>query len=936
MSNQSKFHHDYSHATNQLAKQIWYKYPEIVRQCVENVDFIKDNLLKNSMSGHMGVEQVNYWYDNRMAVLAQNRNWNRNNDLKISPSDLEINRMMIGSAPRLIRWLTSDLYRAHEEEVQNLIKLHFKMVNDELEREIDADSAEAYDFISELVLPVENNVKIPGRGWIDLGPPMAPRTSGEDSDWVTSLVTSAIAAPVSIRKSIRHYADTIDRNCGGNKDESLAKTSIQDAINTIFAESLIPLSHTIFEEANNSKDDKFLHSQAFYWAKFIASGYHFSGSNTIWHKHKDIEYFRIGSAKVQLLTWIRNQNRVAWASKSSSTDYPEIDIEEFSKNMYSLWNDGLKVDEYILSELGILRHLEKSKSIMLSANKAKENNVVKLGALEKINALTGLEPIKSYARNLIALNEIDKKRKAQGLPVVSVNRHLVLLGNPGTGKTTSARLLGELFKELGILSKGHFVEVGQQDLIAEYVGQTAKKTNDAIQKAKGGVLFIDEAYSLAGKNRGGYGAEAVEVLVKEMENLKDDFVLIVAGYQSEMEQFLSANEGLRSRFSQKIFLPDMSNSELFEVTNSILNQQKYILDDSAKETLLKLFANTARTKGFANARFARQTAEDIKTKQSLRLIKDDKADLSLILSQDIPVKNFGDLDPESKEKNKLRLEIALQKLNALTGLDSIKKEVNSIVSLARIARIRAEKGQDSKPVVGHFVFSGNPGTGKTTVARILGEIFASLGLLSSGHTIEAGKSDLIGEYLGQTTPKVKAKVEAALGGVLFIDEAYSLAEKFVKDGFAKEAVETLVQLMENQRNDFVAIFAGYSEEMADFIASNKGLEGRITYKLNFDNYNLEELTEILKSTATANDFVLTDGYIKAAALILLQLIKKPNFSNARTVRELFEYSVRQQSLRLNTQDSIMIDSKMLRTLTDSDLPDIKEVKMDEKQPFGFK
>jgi len=394
--------------------------------------------------------------------------------------------MMIGSAPRLIRWLTSDLYRAHEEEVQNLIKLHFKMVNDELEREIDADSAEAYDFISELVLPVENNVKIPGRGWIDLGPPMAPRTSGEDSDWVTALVTSAIAAPVSIRKSIRHYADTIDRNCGGNKDESLAKTSIQDAINTIFAESLIPLSHKIFEEANNSKDDKFLHSQAFYWAKFIASGYHFSGKNTIWQKHKDIEYFRIGSAKVQLLTWIRNQNRVAWANKSSSTDYPEIDIEEFNKNMYSLWNDGLKVDEYILSKLGIFGHLEKSKSIMLSANKAKENNVVKLSALEKINALTGVEPIKSYARNLIALNEIDKKRKIQGLPVASVNRHLVLLGNPGTGKTTSARLLGELFKELGILSKGHFVEVGQQDLIAEYVGQTAKKTNDAIQM----ILFL--------------------------------------------------------------------------------------------------------------------------------------------------------------------------------------------------------------------------------------------------------------------------------------------------------------------------------------------------------------------------------------------------------------------------------------------------------------
>ena len=935
MSNQSKFHSDYSLATNQLAKKIWYKYPEIIRQCVEHVDFIKNNRLKNAIAGHMAVEQVNYWYDDRMAVLAQNRNWIRNNDLKICPTDLEINRMMIGSAPRLIRWLTSDLYRAHEEEVQNLIKLHFKMVNDELEKEIDADSAEAYDFISELVLPVENNVKIPGRGWIDLGPPMAPRTSGEDSDWVTPLVTSAIAAPVSIRKSIRHYVNTIDTMFGGKKDTDLAKTSIQDAMNSLFSENLLALSQNIFKTTEGLNSNKFTHEQALYWAKYVSSGYQICGKNTIWEKHK-VEYQKSEMilAKSKLLTWLRNQNRVAWGTQSNSDIRELIDISDWQKDIF-LFNDGLDTEEFILEKLGILEKFKESKRIVQSADQLKNEENLKLSAIEQINSLTGLEPIKSYAKNIVAFHEIAKKRKSRGLPVVPVNRHLVLLGNPGTGKTTSARLLGQLFKDLGILSKGHFVEVGQQDLVAEYVGQTAKKTNDAIKKAKGGVLFIDEAYSLAGKNRGGYGAEAIEVLVKEMENLKEDFVLIVAGYQSEMEQFLSANEGLRSRFSQKIFLPDMSNSELFEVTNSILNQQKYILNDSAKDTLIKLFANTARTKGFANARFARQIAEDIKNKQSLRLIKDEKADLSLILSQDIPIKNFGDLDPEIRNKNRLRLEIALEKLNTLTGLNSIKKEINSIVSLARIARIRAEKGQDSKPVVGHFVFSGNPGTGKTTVARILGEIFASLGLISSGHTIEAGKSDLIGEFLGQTTPKVKAKVEAAIGGVLFIDEAYSLAGKSTRDEYGKEAVETLVQLMENHRNDFVAIFAGYSEEMTNFIASNKGLEGRITYKLNFENYNLEELTEILKSTATANDFVLGDEYVKAASLILMQLIKKPNFSNARTVRELFEYSVRKQSLRLNSQDSLMIDSKMLRTLTDSDLPDIKEVKVNDKQPFGF-
>lgn len=183
--------------------------------------------------------------------------------------------------------------------------------------------------------------------------------------------------------------------------------------------------------------------------------------------------------------------------------------------------------------------------------------------------------------------------------------------------------------------------------------------------------------------------------------------------------------------------------------------------------------------------------------------------------------------------------------------------------------------------------------------------------------------------------KLKAKVDAALGGVLFIDEAYSLAEKFINDGYAKEAIETLVQLLENHRSEFVTIFAGYSEEMNNFLALNKGLEGRITYRLNFENYTTEELLEILSSTANANDFELDKDYLESARLILLELIKKPTFSNARTVRELFEYSVRKQSLRLNSKDSVMIDSKMLRTLISSDLPDLKDVKVDDKKPFGF-
>jgi SpoVK/Ycf46/Vps4 family AAA+-type ATPase len=440
---------------------------------------------------------------------------------------------------------------------------------------------------------------------------------------------------------------------------------------------------------------------------------------------------------------------------------------------------------------------------------------------------------------------------------------------------------------------------------------------------------------LAGKGKGGFGAESIEVLVKEMENLRDDFVLIVAGYQAEMENFLNSNEGLRSRFSEKITLPDMPNDQLEKIALDLLHNDKYKLDKEAIIKLSKAISSIPRGKGFANARVARQLVENIKMNQATRLVKDKKSELNVIESVDIPLHGQIILDSETKNDNKLRLENALKELEKLTGLENIKSEIKTIVSMARIARLKQEQGQKAKPIIGHFVFSGNPGTGKTTVAKILGEIFAALGLLPSGHTVEVGRVDLVGEYLGQTAPKVKSKVEAAMGGVLFIDEAYSLQSKNEKEIYGKEAIDTLVQLMENHRDNFVVIMAGYKQEMEDLINVNSGLKSRITYHLEFKDYDAYESKKILLDLIGKNELLVGEDFLAQAKKVINLLIKQPGFSNARTMRELFEYAQKKQAVRLSSMDSVRISFDALKMLEPEDLPSESNFKIAPKTPIGF-
>ena len=415
--------------------------------------------------------------------------------------------------------------------------------------------------------------------------------------------------------------------------------------------------------------------------------------------------------------------------------------------------------------------------------------------LKDMDSFIGMTEVKQAVREMAYTVQNNMQRVERGLgEAQKISMHTVLTGNPGTGKTTIARKLGEILAAIGYLDSGHVVEVDRSKMVSQYQGETPKVVNELCDKAMGGILFVDEAYTLAPVSASGerdaQGAQALETLMKRMEDDRDKFVVIAAGYRMEMDNLFRINPGVRSRFNYFLNLEDYTPDELYQIMQMFAKGKQYVFSPEAEKLARKKIKEMydTREKDFANGRTMRQLFDEICKRQAGRLQKGDISAMSdeqlvTIEAQDIPYE-----EPKAVDCSE-----CLKKFDGMVGLESVKKEVTS---LAAFLTLQIKRGETNTFQGKHYVFTGNPGTGKTTVARIMADVFKTLGVLSRGQLVEADRSKLVAGFSGQTAIKTNQLIDSAIGGVLFIDEAYTLKSND-QDAFGNEAIDTLLKRLED-------------------------------------------------------------------------------------------------------------------------------------------
>lgn len=566
--------------------------------------------------------------------------------------------------------------------------------------------------------------------------------------------------------------------------------------------------------------------------------------------------------------------------------------------------------------------------------------------LADLDKLVGLREIKNKVREYVDYVSFLQYREEKGIKdEEEINLHSVFTGNPGTGKTTVVKLLGKIYHSMGLLSKGHVHSVESSDLISGYVRQTGKDTKEVIKKARGGILFIDEAYMLYKDGApNDFGPEAVAALITEMSDGPGDIAIMVAGYPKEMESFVNSNPGLKSRFRNHYHFDDYTPDELVAIGDFAADEKDVKISAGAKKELKKILTDAFRKRDrtFGNARLVHSMIDEAKMNLGIRLVREYDADelskkmLSTIEAQDIEDLTGGKL----KERLQLDvdtplLEEAMEELNALTGLANIKQEVHELMRLTKYYR---EMDRDLlKAFSMHSVFLGNPGTGKTTVARIMGKIYKALGLLERGHLIDADGGDLIAGWVGQTSGKTKELIKRAMGGILFIDEAYAITGggNVTRGGndFGKKAIAALIKEMEDHRGEFGVIVAGYTDNMKSFLESNPGIKSRFDRTFHFQDFTEEELWEIASNMLSAKGLKPNKAAAEHLKKYIKQLYDGRNkfFGNARTMRKMSEKAYRNHELRMADLPKAKRTKAVLSTLT---LEDVLEFDMNAEKLGG--
>lgn len=545
-----------------------------------------------------------------------------------------------------------------------------------------------------------------------------------------------------------------------------------------------------------------------------------------------------------------------------------------------------------------------------------------MNPMETLNAMVGLDGVKEQLKSYQNTAMFFKKRESMGLLTEFPPLHAAFLGNPGTGKTTVAHLIGSILKNMGLLSKGHVVFEERSTLMGQNYASEQEKTLQAIERAKGGILFIDEAYTLYKQDdKKDPGINVIETLLTALSDEENrDWMLLLAGYTEPMLKLFSINPGLDSRIPEcnRFYFQDYTVDELMQIADLYCKEHNYRMTSEARKNFrAKVKKDYSRkTETFGNGRYIKTllTSEVIPS-MSVRVNKLDNPSITQLITierEDIPQQKLKDYRKP------------LKKLQDMVGLNILKQNIESHLNMVKLNMLRSEQGIPTEMPPLHMVFMGNPGTGKTTVADFIGEIYASMGLLSKGHVIKVERKDLVGVHIGETEKKTAEILKRAQGNVLFIDEAYTLCDNGQGNDFGRRAMEVLLTTLSREQIDMMVVFAGYPKEMSEFLDMNPGLRSRVPYTFYFEDYSVDELMQIAKDVVRKQNFYFSPAALGALRKVVeVQLQKKDAcWGNARFITRIIStHIIPAMSNRLvELPPHKLQNKKTLQMICKSDIP----------------
>lgn len=526
--------------------------------------------------------------------------------------------------------------------------------------------------------------------------------------------------------------------------------------------------------------------------------------------------------------------------------------------------------------------------------------------------MVGMESIEQQMNALAKQKLFNDQRQAMNMPVFPINLHAAVMGERGSGKSAFAHVLYEFYRKNGLIGDGmlHIIDASRWLNISE----SDTPVGEDMTKARNGLLYIENAAAMISTDTRGNNEYAVQALVRQLRDNTHNTVVVLADTMEKMSGLLNTAD-LKSFIGQIYHLPSLSLDQMIEVAEKECRQRHFTLSENARKALRSYLS----TQVHATATDVVEVIEAALMNMSARVVnaseqwRESPAYLSEIRAEDIPQQQVS------------RYDESIGKLHNMVGLKRLKYTIESHLSLVRFAQLRHQHGLAAAMPPLHMIFTGNPGTGKTTVAGLLGDIYASLGILKTGKVIKADRKSLVGKYIGDTEDNTKRLLQQAHGNILFIDEAYNLVDNSEeKKDYGPKVIDCLLDELGKEHTDMIIILAGYPDEMDNLLKSNKGLHSRFPYTFHFEDYNEDELLEIARQAAGQSGYTFSPEALQRLGELVHREVERSaaheqkHFGNARFITRLISTQIiPNMSRRVLSSE---IDDAILSRIEATDIP----------------